>query len=151
MIANLQVLMSKATAIDDLISLESTIADRQAQLESLEAQQRGLEDQISMSTITLTLTSDPIEEPPAEPANFWTGLVAGWDSFVGFWSGFLVVVAVLLPWLVTGAIITVAVVYLVRWNRRRQAARPQPPAPPLTGHHASAAPARRMSASSARP
>jgi hypothetical protein len=134
MIANLQVLMSKATAIDDLISLEATIADRQAQLESLEAQQRGLEDQISMSTITLTLTSDPIEKPPpAAPANFWTGLGVGWDAFVGFWTGFAVVLAVLLPWLVTGAIIAVVVVSLVRWNRRRQAARPQPPAPPLAG------------------
>ena len=64
-----------------------------------------------------------------EPASFWTGLVAGWDAFIGFWSGFLVVVAVLLPWLVTGAIIAVGVVYLVRWNRKRQATRPQPPAP----------------------
>ena len=139
MIVNLQVLMSKATAIEDLISLESTIADRQAQLEALEAQQRGLEDQISMSTITLTLTSDPIpvEEPEPEPANFWTGLGVGWDAFVGFWTGFPVVLAVLLPWLVTGAIIAVGVVYLVRWNRRLRRRGPhrrtQPPAPPLTG------------------
>ena len=140
MITNLQVLMSKATSIDDLISLEATIAERQAHLEALEAQQRGLEDQISMSTITLTLTSDPIpvEDPPTEPANFWTGLGVGWDAFVGFWSGFAVILAVLLPWLVTAAIITVAVLYLVRWSRRRQAARPgsagtQPPAPPLPG------------------
>ena len=158
MITNLQVLMSKATSIDDLVSLEATIADRQAQLEALEAQQRGLEDQISMSTITLTLTSDPIpvKNPPAQPATFFTGLAAGWDAFVGFWSGFLVILAVLLPWLVTGAIVTVGVMYLVRWNRRRQAARPQPPAPtgppapPLSGITLPAA-ARRMSASSARP
>jgi hypothetical protein len=135
MITNLQVLMSKATSIDDLISLEATIADRQADLESLEAQQRGLEDQISMSTITLTLTSDPIpvEEPPTEPANFWTGLGVGWDAFVGFWSGFLVILAVLLPWLVTAAIVTVVIVYVVRWNARRQAAKPRPPAPPMPG------------------
>ena len=47
---------------------------------------------------------------------FWTGLVAGWDAFVGFWSGVLVVVGVLLPWLVTAGIITVVIVYLVRWS-----------------------------------
>ena len=40
-VASLEGLMAKATKIDDLIMLESAITDRQAQLESLQAQQRG--------------------------------------------------------------------------------------------------------------
>ena len=127
-IATLESFMARATEIADLITLEAAIADRQAQLESLEAQQRGLEDQIDMSTITLTLRSER-EAPPIVPANFWSGLVTGWDAFVGFWSGFLVVLGVLLPWLITAGLITLATIYLVRWTRRRQGGRPQPPAP----------------------
>jgi hypothetical protein len=127
MIASLRGLMARATAIDDLIMLESTIAERQAHLESLQAQQRGLEDQISMSTITLVLRSEAQAPPPPAPVSFLSGLVTGWDGFVAFWSGFLVVVAVLLPWLVTAGIITFGVIWFVRWNRRRQASRPQPP------------------------
>ena len=129
-IATLESFMARAVEIDDLITLEAAISDRQSQLESLEAQQRGLEDQIDMSTITLTLRSEK-EAPPVAPVTFWSGLVTGWDSFVGFWSGFLVVIGVLLPWLITAGLITVATIYLVRWNRKRRAARPQPPAPAL--------------------
>ena len=129
-IATLESFMARAVQIDDLITLEAAISDRQSQLESLEAQQRGLEDQIDMSTITLTLRSEK-EAPPVAPVTFWSGLVTGWDAFVGFWSGLLVVIGVLLPWLVTAGLITVATIYLVRWNRKRRAARPQPPAPPM--------------------
>ena len=128
-IASLENLMSKATKIEDLIMLEGAISDRQAQLDSLQAQQRGLEDQIAMSTITLTLRSEQAA-PDVVPADFWTGLAAGWNAFVGFWAGLLVVLGVLAPWLVTAGIVTFVVVFLVRWNRKRAASRPQPPAPP---------------------
>lgn len=127
-IASLESLMAKATKIEDLIMLEGAISDRQAELESLQAQQRGLEDQISMSTITLTLRSERAA-PVIAPADFWSGLATGWNAFVAFWSGLLVVLGVLAPWLVTAGIITLAVVYLVRWNRKRAASRPAAPQP----------------------
>ena len=49
-IERLNGLMAQATDIDDLITLESAISSRQGELESLEAQQRYLADQVSMST-----------------------------------------------------------------------------------------------------
>ena len=51
-------LMAQATNIDDLITLESAISSARASFESLEAQQRYLADQVSMSTISLYLRSD---------------------------------------------------------------------------------------------
>lgn len=117
-IERLNALIAQAKDIDDLIALESEISNRQAELESLEAQQRYLADQVSMSSISLYLRSDE-QAPPKNPDTFWSGLGAGWDAFVGFWAGLLVVLGVLLPWLVTLGVIAVLIVWIVRRRRRR--------------------------------
>ena len=121
-ITRLLQLEASATDTTNLIAIETAISDRQGELESLEAQQRGLNDQISMSTITLDLRSDAAA-PPVKPADFWTGLGVGWHAFATFWAGALVVFGVLLPWLVFLAIATVATVVIVRLVRRRAALR----------------------------
>ena len=124
-ITRLLQLESTATDTTNLIAIETAISDRQGELESLEAQQRGLDDQISMSTITLDLRSDAAA-PPVKPADFWSGLGTGWAGFVAFWAGTLVVFGVLLPWLVflgIAAIVTLAIVRLVRRRAARTTAR----------------------------
>jgi hypothetical protein len=133
-IARLLQLEASATDTTNLIAIETAISDRQGELESLEAQQRGLTDQISMSTITLDLRSDAAA-PPVKPADFWAGLGAGWGSFVAFWAGALVVLGVLLPWLLFMGVATVVTLLIIRLVRRRAARRaarqvaPTPPAP----------------------
>lgn len=119
-IARLLQLESTATDTTNLIAIETAIGDRQGDLESLEAQQRGLTDQVSMSTITLQLRSDAAA-PPIKPADFWSGLGTGWSAFIGFWAGALVVLGVVLPWLVflaAAGAVTVVVVKTVRRRRR---------------------------------
>ena len=86
-------MIAHATKTADLIALESAISDRQAQLESLEGQQRGLEDQIALATITLDLRS-PAQAPVAAPGDFWSGLSTGWTAFVAFWGAVLVGIGV---------------------------------------------------------
>ena len=135
-ITRLLQLEAGATDTTNLIAIETAISDRQGELESLEAQQRGLNDQISMSTITLDLRSDAAA-PPVKPADFWTGLGVGWKAFAAFWAGALVVFGVLLPWLVflgIAAVITVVVMRLVKRRAARRAgavppAAATPPAP----------------------
>ena len=96
-IERLNALMAQATNIDDLITLESAISDRQGELESLEAQQRYLADQVSMSTDhRCTCAPMPRRRRPF-PETSGRGLPTGWDAFVGFWAGLLVVLGVLLP------------------------------------------------------
>jgi hypothetical protein len=116
-IGRLGALIAKAKNISDLIALESEISSRQGELESLEAQQRYLADQVAMSSITLYLQSEA-QAPVSQPDTFWDGLSAGWGAFVAFWAGLLVVLGVLLPWIVTLGIIALVIVLLVR---RRQA------------------------------
>ena len=146
--ARIESLLAQAEDISDIIKLETELADRQGTLEGLEARQRGLNDQVSMSTIDLSLTTEPVviidEEPPG---SFWDGLVSGWNGLVSFLSGALVVIGVLLPWLALMALITFAVILAVRAGSARRARRrdvapevaheqpvqataaPQPPAP----------------------
>lgn len=113
-----------ATAKDTkvLIELETAITERQGNLESMEAQQRSYADQVSMSMIELSLIST--EDAPADnPDTFFSGLGAGWDSFVAFISGLLVVTGVLIPWVIFLGIIALIVVVLVRRAVRRASAR----------------------------
>lgn len=122
-IDRLNAMFAQATTIDDLITLETTIAQHQATLEDLEAQQRSTADQVALSTLSLYLRSEA-EAPVQEPMDFLTGLATGWGAFVGFFSGLLVALGVLLPWLIAAGIISAAVVLIVRRNRRRRTAQP---------------------------
>jgi hypothetical protein len=126
-IARLLQLESTATDTTNLIAIETAIGDRQAELESMEAQQRGLADQVSMSTITLEVRSDAAA-PPTKPADFWSGLSTGWAAFAGFWAAVLVAFGVLVPWLALAGIVAATVLLVLRNVGRR--ARPAPPAAP---------------------
>lgn len=116
-------MFAQASTIADLITLETAIAEHQATLEDLEAQQRSVADQVALSTLSLYLRSEA-EAPAREPMDFLGGLEAGWGAFVAFFSGLLVALGVLLPWLVAAGVIVAAIVLLVRRNRRRNAAKP---------------------------
>jgi uncharacterized protein YceK len=106
--------LADADTTADLIQLEQAIAERQNELESLEAQQRALADKVAMSTITLQLRSVALAPPPEGPDNFWEGLVVGWNGFVAFWGGVAVALGVGLPWLVVLGVVLTVVVLLVR-------------------------------------
>jgi len=117
-ITRLLALQDQAATVEDLITLETAISDRQAELESLEAQQRYLADQVGLSTITLVLGSKEVA-PVDEPDTFLSGLVTGWEALVTFGSGLLVLLGVLLPWLVVLGLIAFAIVMIVRRATRR--------------------------------
>lgn len=117
----LTVLLTTATDTDVLIKLESAISERQGNLESMEAQQRQLADQVSLSTIDLQLVS-VTDAPVEQPDTFWSGLAAGWGAFVGFVGFLLVAFGVLLPWIVVAGIVAAAVLFVLKWTRRRRAA-----------------------------
>lgn len=123
--ARIESLLADAQDISDIIKLETELADRQGTLEGLEARQRGLNDQVSMSTIELSLTTEPVVIVQEDPPNsFWDGLISGWNGLVSFLSGALVVIGVLLPWLALMALITIAIIGSVRLGSKRKASRP---------------------------
>ena len=112
--ARIEALLAEAEDITDIITLEDELDGRQAELESLEARQRGLDDQVSMSTIEMSLTTEPVVIVDDDPKSFWDGLVAGWNALLGFLTGALVVIGVLLPWLALLGLIALGIVLTVR-------------------------------------
>jgi hypothetical protein len=114
-------LLATAKDADVLVTIESSLSDRQQQLESMEAQQRSLTDQVSLATLTVDFIT--VEQAPVEkPSTFLTGLETGWGSFVGFINTVVVVFGVLLPWLVFLGLLAVVVIVIVRRAIRRSAA-----------------------------
>lgn len=113
-------LMSQATSTENLLAVESALSERQANLESLQSQKRNLDDQVQLSTVNLYLVSEK-DTPAADPDTFWTGLVTGWNAFVGFWAAVVVALGVVAPWLIAAGLITAIVLIWVRLARRRKA------------------------------
>jgi len=116
-------LLTTAANTETVLALETAIAERQGNLESMQAQRRLLADQVSLSTIQLNLIS-VADAPVDEPDTFLSGLVAGWGGFVAFFSALLVAAGVLLPWLVLAGIITGGVLLVIRRRRARPVADP---------------------------
>lgn len=121
-IERLEALLAEASTTADLIELETAISDRQAQLESLQAQQRYLSDQVAMSTLTLDLVTEPVATDPP-PGDFWEGIVAGWDALGKFAAGLLVALGAFLPWLIPIGIVALIVWGIVALSRRRRASK----------------------------
>jgi hypothetical protein len=124
-IDRIQVLFDHATTIKDIVSVESELSRRQADLASLQAQQTYLADQTSMSTITLAVERTPKETKPKpkedDETGFMSGLSDGWGALKTFLVGGSTVVGALLPWLVLMLVLAVPGWPLVRWLRRREA------------------------------
>ncbi|KQO04999.1 hypothetical protein ASF06_18280 [Agreia sp. Leaf244] len=121
-------LMAAATDIDDLITLETAISTRQADLDSLKAQRDLLADQVAYSTIDLQLYESGAV-PAGGPKDFWGGLVVGWNSLLTALGGGLVAIGVALPWLLVLAVLAAVTVIIVRVASRRT---PTPTPPPST-------------------
>lgn len=125
-------LLESANDFSDVLSLEAELARREADLASLRAQQAYLEDQTSLSTITLSLqrTSAPPAPPEPEPAGFVAGLGVGWDFLAGLVTGVLTALGVLTPLLVLLVPLALLLWWLVRVALRRVPGRQPADDPP---------------------
>jgi hypothetical protein len=138
-------LMARAANTADLIAAEEALADRQAELDSLTGQRRYLDDQISLSTLTVDIRSTAEQTIEDGPANFWDGVVDGWNSLLAWLKGAVVFIGQVLPWLVflalLGAIVGAVVGLARRLGGARAGARTEPPAPAPATSSTAAVPA----------
>lgn len=130
-IDRIQVLFDHATSIKDVVSIEGELSRRQADLASLQAQQRYLADQTSMSTITLAVERTPKATKPRpkdrDEAGFLSGLSDGWGALKTFLVASSTVAGALLPWLVLVLVLAIPGWPLFRRLRRRESAAPATP------------------------
>lgn len=127
----IEALLARATSISEIVSIESKLTSRQADLDSLKQRQAWLADQTSMSTVTLYI--DHEEEPPAveEPEEhhaFVAGLLDGWNALKDIGGGIAQLTGALLPFAVVAAILGVPVAALLRRFRGRGKPEPTPDA-----------------------
>lgn len=116
-------LMANASTTADLLAAETSLSERQAELDGLTAQRDALADQVDFSSVFISVVA-PGTVSPGVPTDFWGGIVAGWNALVAAAGGLVVVIGVLLPWLLPLAVIAVVIVLVVRASRRRVPARP---------------------------
>lgn len=121
-IARIRALMSRATKIGDIVSLESELSRREADLESLQAQLNALDGAVAMSPVTIRLAT--VAPPTDQPrTGFLGGLVAGWDAFTASGTFLLTALGALLPFLLALAVVLMP---LWLWVRRRRVGAPPP-------------------------
>jgi hypothetical protein len=119
-VGRLLALETRAKTTADLLAIETDLSDRQADLDSLTAQQKYLSDQVQMSTMTIRFVSPAVaaKAPPApSPGN---ALTAGLVGFGTFFTWVFLVLSYLVPWLALAAVVTCGAIFLVRWRRRRR-------------------------------
>ncbi|MDQ7910054.1 DUF4349 domain-containing protein [Phytohabitans sp. ZYX-F-186] len=116
-------LLAQAKTLSELVMLEGELAKREADLASLEAKKRRMDNLTALSTITVTLLGPEAEAPVEEEETeigFLTGLKGGWNALVGALVVLLTVVGALLPWLVALGLPVVGALWLARRLRRRR-------------------------------
>ncbi|MEU8772504.1 DUF4349 domain-containing protein [Streptomyces sp. NPDC048606] len=123
-VARVRDMMEKASGLSDVVMLESELSRRQADLESLLAQQAALKDRTAMGTITLSV-SEPAPEPQEkkeekekEPG-LGDALSGGWSVFATLVRYLLLALAAVAPFALTAVLVLLG---LRTYRRLRPAA-----------------------------
>ncbi|MGP3689071.1 DUF4349 domain-containing protein [Streptomyces sp. IBSNAI002] len=124
-VARVREMMGKASALSEVVMLESELSRRQSDLESLLAQQTALKDQTSLGTITLEVSEPPakpvVEEKKEKDPTFLGALRGGWEVFTQLVRYLTVAVGALLPFAVAAALLALG----FRLYRRLRPAAPK--------------------------
>ena len=125
-----EVLFARAQNIRDIVAIEAQLSRRQAELDSLKGQLAYLEDQASLSTLTVYLEPTPEKPAPTvkpqdDDVAFVSGLKDGWSALGELGAGLATVSGALLPFAFVALLVGVpASVVLRRWVARHPIRRP---------------------------
>jgi VIT1/CCC1 family predicted Fe2+/Mn2+ transporter len=123
-VARVRALLAEATSLQQVVSIESEVTKREADLEAAQARQAALAGRADLATLTVDLrTPAVVPAPSPEPNPFLGGLAGGWHAVTASTSVVLTVLGALLPVAVVVAVLGGPVLW---WLRRRR--RPVPPA-----------------------
>lgn len=121
----IELLLARAQNLRTIIAIESQLTRRQADLDSLKAQQAYLADQTSLSTITVFLEQKekaaPVEE---DGAGFLAGLKSGWTALGGAATVLATVLGAVLPFAILLLLLGVPTWLLARSVVRRRRTEP---------------------------
>ncbi|MFD2674334.1 DUF4349 domain-containing protein [Gulosibacter bifidus] len=106
-IKSLRGMLEKAANTTEMLEIERELGDREAELASLKSQLEVLNDEVSYSTVNITMSTDSSQIEP-EATGFWAGLQEGWEDFMKSIDRFIERFGYALPGLVLIGILFVA-------------------------------------------
>jgi hypothetical protein len=119
-VERVRALLASANTIGQVVSIEGELAQREATLESLQAQQRALADETSYSTVTVQLRATAAPAAAGEsPTGFAAGLASGWDTFTGLAVAVLTALGWAVPFLAFALVVVGAAAVVAGYARRR--------------------------------
>jgi hypothetical protein len=98
-VTRVRTLLAQATSIGDVVAVESELARREADLDSLQRRLATLRDRVALSTLTVELRGAATTEPSGPPPGFGTGLGAGWAGLKVVGAAVATAAGFLLPFL----------------------------------------------------
>lgn len=125
-------LLAKADTMEDLLTIESRLTDVRTELERYASQLRVLDNQISYSTVNLTIEEVKEYTQVTEPETFWdrisTGFVQSLEGLGTFFKELVIFLIVSLPYLALIAGVIAVVIVLFKRKRRKLHKKPETPA-----------------------
>ena len=122
-----EALFRRADSLPQIVSIESQLTQRQAELDSLRQQQSWLADQTTLSTITVDIERTPEKvtkkkEKEVERTGFLVGLSGGMKALGTMASGLATALGALLPFALVALVVGLPVWVAWRGARRRRTA-----------------------------
>jgi predicted nucleic acid-binding Zn-ribbon protein len=121
----LQALLAQADAVEDLLAIETEIANTQYQIDSLTGALQGYDSRINYSAVTIDLAEESMT--PSEGSrqrSLWERITdAVRDAFAGmvmFLEDMVVLLAIVLPYIALLAVLATIVAIIVKLVRRKQ-------------------------------
>lgn len=118
-IQKLRDLQDQASSTAELIEVEAALADRQAELDSLNSQRNYLSDQVQYASIGLDLRS-PEVAPVRDPGSFLDGIISGWHAMLAFFAGTIVFFGFIVPWAALVVALGLVIWAIVRVRNRKR-------------------------------
>jgi Domain of unknown function (DUF4349) len=122
-IDRIRALLDQAADIDDVVRIESELAARESELDSLLRRQEELAKLTALATVTVTFLR-PGTDAEEAPAGFVSGLRGGWNALVDAAQVAAAVVGALLPFAIVAAAVGVPAWWGIHRRRRVAPAAP---------------------------
>jgi hypothetical protein len=118
----IEALLASAKNLSEVIAIESQLARRQADYDSLKSTQAWLKDQTTLSTITLSIRLAEKEASGKTGTGFIGGLDRGWDGLTDALVGLGTLLGLALPFTTALALLGLPMWFALRGVRRRRQA-----------------------------
>ena len=115
-VRRIQALLARADTIGEVVTVEAQLAQRQSDLEALEAQQKALADQTTLATLQVSVVGPDPAGTEEDPTGFLAGLDKGWTAFTAAVTAGLTALGAILPFV---GFLLVLGLPLLAWSRSR--------------------------------